>query len=93
MRINLLLAVMVLLLVFLQVRLWYQADGIHDMLAIKQVIAKQKQENEKLKLQNEQLLFQVQKLKKSQDATEARARNELGMIKKDETFYQILKGS
>lgn len=42
-----------------------------------------------ISLRNDQLLFQIKRLKQT-DAAEARARNELGMIKKDETFYQIV---
>lgn len=77
--------------VFLQYHLWFESDGIRDMIRLKQTLAQQSKENDKLKKRNETLLFQIERLQKSQDASEARARNELGMIKKDETFYQIVK--
>jgi len=48
-------------------------------------------ENEELKKRNALLLFQIKRLRNSKDATEARARNELGMVKKGETFYQVVK--
>lgn len=91
MRMNLVILMLAGLLVFLQLRLWLQSDGIFDMLGLKHQIAAMSLENEKLKQQNEQLMFQVQRVKHSADATESRARNELGMIKKDETFYQVVK--
>lgn len=90
-RLNILAAVLLAILFFLQFRLWSGSDGIRDMLVLKKSLAKQVEQNEKLKKLNEELLFQVQRLQNSKDATEARARNELGMIKKNETFYQIVK--
>jgi cell division protein FtsB len=77
-------------LLFLQYRLWFESNGIHDMVKLKNVLAVQAQENDKLKKQNEELLFQIQRLQNSQEASESRARNELGMIKKNEKFYQIV---
>lgn len=90
-RIHAVMIVLFMLLLFLQYRLWFEKDGIADMRQLKQNLAKQSTENEKLKKLNEQLLFQVKRLQNSKDATEARARNELGMIKRDETFYQVVK--
>ena len=90
-RVNVLMAVLFLALVFLQYRLWFESGGIRDIRDFKRKLAAQIEESEKLKKRNEVLLFQIQRLQNSQDATESRARNELGMIKKDETFYQILK--
>lgn len=80
-------------LLFLQYHLWFESSGIHDMLQLKKTLAQQADENEKLKKRNEQLLFQIQRLQNSKDAAESRARNELGMVKKGETFYQIVGGS
>ena len=36
------------------------------------------------------IILQVEHLQKNDDAIESRARQELGMIKKEETFYQIV---
>ena len=89
-RLNLLIAILVAILIFLQYRLWFESDGVSDMVHLKKIISTQKAENEKLKKRNDELLFQIERLQKSRDAVEARARNELGMIKKDEMFYQVL---
>lgn len=90
-HLNLLTIILVAAFIFLQYRLWIQSGGIHDMIRFKQMLTLQTLENEKLKKRNEELLFQVQRLQNSQDATESRARNELGMVKKGETFYQVVK--
>jgi len=79
------------ILLFLQYRLWFEHGGIRDMVALKQTLAHQTAENDKLRKRNDELLFQIERLKNSEDATEGRARNELGMIRKDEKFYQIVK--
>ena len=78
-------------LVLLQYRLWLESGGIRDMMKMKETLAQQAIENDKLKKRNDELLFQIQRLQYSKDAAESRARNELGMIKKDENFYQIVK--
>lgn len=88
---KLLSIIMVLLLVFLQYRLWYGTGGIKDRMALKKQLAAQSEINTTLKKQNEKLSHQVHYLQRNQDAIESRARQELGMIKKDETFYQIMK--
>lgn len=91
MRLNMVIALLAFTLIFLQYRLWFEQGGIRDMLQLKRQLAVQNNENEVLKKHNDELLFQIQRLQNSKDATESRARNELGMIKKDETFYQIVK--
>lgn len=91
MRLNILIAALILALILLQYRLWFEAGGIRDMLHLKKMLAAQAIENENLKKRNDELLFQIRRLQNSSDAVESRARNELGMIKKGETFYQIVK--
>ena len=55
------------------------------------MLAEQAQQNERLKKDNDELIFQIQRIQSSQDAAESRARSELGMVKKGETFYQVVK--
>lgn len=90
-RLPLFAALLLGALIFLQYRLWFQAGGISDMMKLKQSLELQTVENDKLKKRNDELMFQIERLQNSKDAAESRARNELGMIKKDETFYQIVK--
>ena len=82
---------LVLVLAFLQYRLWFESGGIIDMLRMKKQVALQQQQNDKLKKRNDKLIQQVQYLQANNEAVESRARGELGMIKKDETFYQVVR--
>jgi cell division protein FtsB len=90
MRLTLLGIILLSVLLLLQYRLWFESGGIRDMVMLKKTLAQQTMGNDKLKKRNEELAFQIQRLQNSKDAAESRARNELGMIKKDETFYQIV---
>lgn len=88
---KLLSVLMIVLLVFLQYKLWFGAGGIKDRAVLKKQYAAQTEINNALKKKNDALLHQVHYLQQNQDAIESRARQELGMIKKDETFYQVMK--
>jgi cell division protein FtsB len=90
MRLNLLTVFLLIVLVFLQYRLWRGPGSVYNLLAVKRTLETQIKENEALRKQNEELLFQVERSKNSLDAAESRARGELGMIKKNEKFYQIV---
>jgi len=90
-RFNVLPFILLGILGFLQYRLWMEPGGIRDMVQLKKQLAVEQLQNEKLKKRNQMVLLQVQNLQKNQDAVEMRARQELGMIKKDETFYQVVK--
>ncbi len=82
---------LILILVFgvLQYCLWFETDGIIDMLKAKKQLALWVQENNKLKQRNEKLIQEVQYIQTHNEAIESQARAELGMIKKGETFYQV----
>lgn len=90
-RLGVFAGILFLALIFLQYRLWFDQGGIRDIFHLKQALKQQVQENAKLKKRNDELIFQIQRLQNSGDAVESRARNELGMVKKDETFYQVIK--
>lgn len=75
----------------LQYRLWFGKASIPKVIHLKQQLASQVQENKKLQQRNAVLIAEVQDLKSGHQAIEERARNELGMVKKGETFYQIVK--
>lgn len=90
-RINLVVMALLVALALFQYRLWFESGGVRDLIRLKKTLAVQEAENEKLQKRNEELTFQIDRLKNSHDAAESRARNELGMIKKGEKFYQIVK--
>jgi len=80
---------LVLVLVCLQYRLWLGEDGARSLGRLKRSVAEQTVENRELARRNEQLKAEVKDLKEGLSALEERARNDLGMIGSNETFYQV----
>ena len=73
--------------------LWFGKGGwlrVHDL--ARQVDV-QRETNMKLAARNTSLNAEVLDLKQGYDAIEERARAELGMIKQDEVFFQLLQPS
>lgn len=85
-----LITALAIIFLFLQYKLWVQHDSVAEMLQLKQQIATQQTENNTLVQRNQALMAEVKDLKHGRHAIENRARNELGMIKKGERFYQIV---
>lgn len=83
-----LLAVLVILLLLLQLRLWFGDGSVAEVWRLRQQVQAQREENAALRERNEALEAEVQDLKTGLEAVEERARAELGMIKEGETFYQ-----
>jgi len=81
---------LLIIFIFLQCRLWFETGGIIDMLKLKRAFVLQKEENKKLSLRNEKLIEEVNYLQTHKEAVLPIARNELGMIQKGETFYQVI---
>lgn len=82
--------VLVILFLLLQHRLWFGKNSVLDYNALKDQVAKQLEENQTLKQRNKILYADIDDLKAGQEAIEERARNELGMIKENETFFRII---
>lgn len=87
------LLLLVVLLAWLQYRLWLGAGGQGEVQALQKQVQKQAYDNGGLKQRNDQLAAEVKDLKNEGggDAIEERARSELGMIKPDETFYRVVE--
>ena len=85
-----LIAALAILLVMLQFKLWFGEGSIKDVWQLEDAIDTQSAENTQLRERNQALLAEVDDLKKGMEAIEERARSELGMIKKGETFYQVV---
>lgn len=79
-----------LALLLLQHRLWLSDDGIASVWQMKTAVAAQQQQNQGLAERNRQLAAEVRDLKQGYSALEERARNDLGMIAGNETFYQVV---
>ena len=85
-----LIVVLLLLLAGLQYNLWLGKGGVLDIRALNQAMAEMDKKNTKLDARNQALQANIEDLKHGRDATEEQARAELGMVKPDETYYQIL---
>ena len=88
---KILLSVIILLVILLQYRLWYGNGGIAEIKAYQQRLDDLKVQVEEKRERNEALYAEVLDLRKGQEALEERARDELGMIKEGETFFQVLE--
>lgn len=79
------------LFLLLQYQLWVGDSSLAEVSALKKQLKQQQIENEKLDARNRALAAKVRDLKQGLDAIEEYARDELGMIKEGETFYQIIQ--
>ena len=84
-----LIAILLFLIVVVQYRIWVGADSLVDVWQLEQAVAVQHEENQRLRVRNQQLAAEVRDLKNGLAAVEARAREELGMVRKDETLYRF----
>ncbi len=83
-------AALVVAVVLLQYRVWLSDDGIREVERLKGAVSTQRTQNEQLAERNRQLAAEVRDLKTGMDALEERARSDLGMIARNETFYQVV---
>ncbi len=83
--------VLLVLIVALQVRLWTGTAGMPGVQRLEQRIARQRAENIALQKRNDALAADVADLKSGREAVEDRARQELGMTKPGEVFYQVIE--
>jgi len=88
---KLLLAGLLVLFITLQSSLWVGEGSLAEVHRLKQKIEKQQAENKQLSERNAALEAEVRDFKQGLGAIEERARNELGMVKKDETFFQVIE--
>ena len=84
-------AALVIVLVLLQYRLWLGDGGMREVHRLRADIEVQKEQNRELKERNRTLAAEVQDLKKGTVAIEERARTDLGMVGRGETFYQVVE--
>lgn len=83
--------VLVVLIAALQYPLWLGKGSWLRVWQVDQELAQQKEANLKLKARNSSMDAEVRDLKQGYDAIEERARSELGMVKDDEVFFQVLE--
>ena len=78
------------LVVAIQHPLWVGKGGWLRVWEVDQQISAQREINGRLKARNAALDAEVRDLKQGLEAIEERARSELGMIRQDEIFFQLL---
>ena len=78
------------LLLALQYPLWLGKGSWTRVWELDKSLAQQRDTNAKLKARNDAMDAEVRDLKQGLEAVEEHARLDLGMIKKDEVFYQVV---
>ena len=85
--------IIILIAFFLMIQfdIWFKDDGLSRVKELEQMIDSQTEENQKLKLRNEQLEQEIEELKTGTESIEEKARTDFGMIKEGEEFYLIVE--
>jgi len=84
------IAILAALVLVLQYRIWIARDGVREVMQLRDSVATQRAENERLQERNRQLAAEVRDLKQGFAALEEQARSELGLISSNETYYQVV---
>ena len=82
--------ILVVLIALIQYPLWLGKGSWFRVWEVDQQIKSQRDKNARLQTRNNILDAEVRDLKQGLDAIEERARSELGMIRQDEIFFQLL---
>lgn len=82
---------LVALIVLIQYPLWLGKGGWMRVWDVDRQIKSQQDKNLRLQTRNVVLEAEVRDLKQGVEAVEERARSELGMIRQDEVFFQVLE--
>ena len=83
--------VLVLTLVGLQYKLWWGDGSIRQWRQLEHKNVAKAQENEKLLIRNQGLEADIAELKSGDQSLEEQARDELGMVKEGEVYYQFVE--
>ena len=86
-------ALFVLALVAMQLELWFGDDRRPALRELRTAVAEQSAENQALAERNADLEAEIRNLRQGSEAAEERARSDLGLLKPDETSYQIAETS
>ncbi len=90
---RLLALALVVLIAAIQSPLWFGKGGWLRVWDLDRQVEAQREANIRLAARNTTLDAEVKDLKQGYDAIEERARSELGMVKQDEVFFQLLQPS
>ena len=87
---KILITVLLLVLIGLQYKLWFGDGSLSEVVQLSRELETQKTKLQLLEERNRILEAQVLDLQNGLDAFEEKARNDLGMIKQEETFIQLI---
>ena len=87
---RLLIVALIVVFLVLQYRLWFGDGSLSEVVQLSAELELQKKKLKQLEERNRKLEAQVLDLQNGFDAYEEKARHDLGMIKKGETFYQLV---
>lgn len=87
---RLLTVIMLALVLTLQYRVWFGQHGMQDLRELRNDVARQQQNNESLQQRNQLIAADIDDLRNAMEAVEERARNELGLVLSEETFFRLV---
>ena len=87
---KLLWAVLLLVLLGLQYRIWFGSGSLAEINSLRRGIAEQESLNASMEARNIALEIEVKELQEGTEGFEEKAREEMGMIKEGETFFLYL---
>ena len=70
---------------------WFGTGGVNELKEKQLLYNNQLKKNKLLKERNDKLVAEVEDLKHGLQAIEERARSEMGMVKPDEIFIQVIE--
>jgi len=90
---NRLTVLMIIILIGLQGSLWFGKGSVWQLWQLNKQLAQKTEQVEQLKRRNNALAAEINDLKMGDEAIEERARNDLGMIRPGEVFFQLSKSA
>ena len=84
-------AALITLLVILHAQLWFGRGSVPNVARLTEQLNAQNQQNQQALLANNRLAAEVRDLKEGLEMVEEKARMELGMVKPNEIYVQIVK--
>lgn len=88
-----LIILLAILLIVVQIQFWFGKDGVSETISLKHAISAQTKENKQLEKKNKKLAKRVLLLKNGKDMVENLAREQMGMVKPGERYYQFVQSN
>jgi cell division protein FtsB len=82
--------ILVFLFFVFQGQLWFSSGGVFDLIKTKKTLVSTNGKLAQLKIENQKIISDISDLKSGHSSVEERAREVLGMVQKNEVFYQVL---